>query len=232
MSSNLPTVDQTVIEEIILALESMQVVLEENPLEFGPKSLNQKTAQARKHLAATEMIFSKISHWIQKYKAAHRTASSLLELDKKALFSDDPETRVGRNAMDRDAIASTKLRPQVEEVSRLAGILDDLGSLMTIIRSKRADLKDIQGRLRDQVKLCQEEIGLGGRWGYNKTPAEPKTGGHTVMDLHRLFKGGEDPSETKDPQSQLDLSVSDTEKGVGMEFASSEEDFDSILDDV
>jgi hypothetical protein len=27
------------------------------------------------------------------------------------------------------------------------------------------DLKDIQGRLKDQLKLCQEGLGLGRRWG-------------------------------------------------------------------
>jgi hypothetical protein len=36
---------------------------------------------------------------------------------------------------------------------------------MTVIKAKRTDLKDLQGRLRDQLKLCQEQIALGQRWG-------------------------------------------------------------------
>jgi hypothetical protein len=36
---------------------------------------------------------------------------------------------------------------------------------MTVIKAKRTDLKDLQGRLRDQLKLCQEQISLGQRWG-------------------------------------------------------------------
>jgi hypothetical protein len=43
--------------------------------------------------------------------------------------------------------------------------IQDLDSVLSVIRVKRTDLKDIQGRLRDQFKICQEEIGLGARWG-------------------------------------------------------------------
>ena len=43
--------------------------------------------------------------------------------------------------------------------------IQDLDAVLSVIRAKRTDLKDIQGRLRDQFKICQEEIGLGGRWG-------------------------------------------------------------------
>jgi hypothetical protein len=37
--------------------------------------------------------------------------------------------------------------------------------VLVVVRTKRADLKDISSRLRDQLKICQEEINLGGRWG-------------------------------------------------------------------
>ena len=36
---------------------------------------------------------------------------------------------------------------------------------MAVIKSRRTDLKDVQGRLRDQLRLCQEETGLGAKWG-------------------------------------------------------------------
>ena len=42
-----------------------------------------------------------------------------------------------------------------------------------VVKSKRYDLKDIQGRLKDQMHLCQEEIGLGSRWG-SRIPDAPE----------------------------------------------------------
>jgi hypothetical protein len=53
-----------------------------------------------------------------------------------------------------------------------------------VVRIKRADLKDIQGRLRDQLKVCQEEIGLGGRWGRAGSSLRPSDpAGDSVHEL-------------------------------------------------
>ena len=59
------------------------------------------------------------------------------------------------------------------------------------------DLKDVQGRIRDQIKLCQEEIGLGGRWGSKPVPgreapdleSSPDVDKKTLKDLHEMFTG-------------------------------------------
>ena len=41
---------------------------------------------------------------------------------------------------------------------------------LTVVKAKRTDLKDVQRALRDQMKLCQEEIGLGNQWGSKLPP--------------------------------------------------------------
>ena len=192
--SDLPAINQDAIDHIFVSLVKMEIKLEENPLEYGPRHFNMKTAQARRFLADTESLFLKVSSWIQKYKAAHRVSETLLELNKKNLYTNDPETRAGRNFSDREAIASVKLRSDVEELSRMVSVLEDLGAVITAIKSKRADLKDIQGRIRDQIKLCQEEIGLGGRWGSRpppgvkapELPEGPKP--ESLRDLKNLFE--------------------------------------------
>ena len=127
----------------------------------------------------------------------------VLDLEKKNLFTNDPEVRAGRNFADREAIAVMQLRAQVEELSSLEGVLDDLDSLVAVIRAKRSDLRDVQARLRDQMRLCQEEIGLGGRWG-SKTPAgkvppsldnSPSAERTTLRDLQDMFHDSSQPVE-------------------------------------
>jgi hypothetical protein len=81
----------------------------------------------------------------------------------------------------------------VELVSRLASTRDDLVMIMSAVKSKKADLKDAQGRLRDQLKLCQEQIGLGQRWGSKaaaskvEDPSAPGIG-LSPHDLRGMFK--------------------------------------------
>ena len=193
----LPTISPEYIANVFEALGAMEVLLDENPLDYGPRRLNNKVAEARKMLSDTESIFLKVTQAIQKYRAAHRAAETQLNLEKKSLMANDPETRAGRNLATQDAIASMKLRDQVEEVERLQSTLDDLDTLVSVIRAKRADLKDIQGRIRDQIKLCQEEIGLGGRWGSKPPPGTnapdldglPKPEGKSLRELQDMFEG-------------------------------------------
>lgn len=201
-ASELPVIDQVAIDKIFVALTAMEIPLEENPLEFGPRHLNMKTAQARSRLAEVESLYLRVSSWIQKYKAAHRAAETLLDLNKKNLYTNDPETRAGRNVADREAIASIKLRPTVEELSKIGAVLDDLNAVLSAIKSKRADLKDIQGRIKDQILLCREEIGLGSRWGSKPPPGsksevlseDPVVKGTSLRDLEKMFADGKPPA--------------------------------------
>jgi hypothetical protein len=66
-----------------------------------------------------------------------------------------------------------------------------------VIKSKRADLRDIQQRIRDQMKLCYEEIGIGGRWGSKPPPgtrapdlpdAAPDPEKKSLRDLQDMFQ--------------------------------------------
>jgi len=206
----------------------MEVELDENPLEYGPQRLNVKVAEVRRFLAATEKMFMEVSHWIQQYKSTQRAAKVLLDLEVKNLLANDPEVRTGRNLETMQAVAHMKLRPEVEAVSKLDAALEDLDALMAVIKSKRYDLKDIQGRIREQTKLCQEEIGLGGRWGSKPPPGsnaptlppeKPKT---SLKELREHFQQPEAAEpEVAEPEvaDSLDLTSSVCSVCGGQQFS-------------
>ena len=195
LDTALPVVDQKVVDYIFQALGAMEVDLDENPLEFGPRRLNYKVAEVRRMLTDMESLYLQISGYIQKYKSAHRAANASLEMSKKHLMANDPEVRAGRNLATQDALASVKLREDVERVSRMVSVLEDLDAMMTVIKSKRADLKDIQTRIKDQINLCREEVALGGKWGSKPPPGTiapdlnktPKADSRSLRDLQNLF---------------------------------------------
>ena len=195
MSVELPQITQALVDSVFQALVSMEVELDENPLEYGPRRLNKKTADTRRLLSECENLFLRISGWLQKCRSGQRAAESELELEKKHLFANDPEVRAGRNVSTQDAIASMKLRPLVEELAKIRSITEDLEAMLVVVKSKRNDLKDVQRRLGDQIRLCAEEIGLGNKWGtkiYGKTPdleAAPNKDHQTLTELRAMFLG-------------------------------------------
>ena len=164
-NNNLPVVDEARISAIFASLEGMDVALDPDPLQYGPKRLNHNVAKVRSMLSRCERIYLQVSHDLQNYKSSHRTSELDFDLQMQDLLANDPEVKAGRNVRDRDALGTMKLRAGREQVMSLEVAIQDLEMVLTVIKAKRADLRDIQGRLRDQMKLCQEEVGLGSRWG-------------------------------------------------------------------
>jgi len=169
----LPTVDAERVTRIFNQLSRMEIALDSDPLIFGPKRLQAKVAGARDLLTRCERIFLQVSHDLAVFKTTHRQASTDLDLQMQDLLANDIEVRAGRNVRDREAVANTKLRAEREIMLNLEMGIQDLEMVMTVVKAKRADLKDVQGRIRDQLKLCQEEISLGRRWGSRPAPGEP-----------------------------------------------------------
>lgn len=153
-------------------LATLNVELDDDPLLYGPKRLNGKIAQTRKMLTRCEQIFLELSRRLHGCQREQRKQTALLDMSKQDLLANDPEVRAGRNIADRDAIAAIKLRPQIEMSHRLETATTDLETVMLVVKAKRLDLKDLQNRLKDQIKVCQDEIGLGARWGSAKPPSE------------------------------------------------------------
>lgn len=197
MSDPIPSVPDSYIDRVFEKISEMTIELDNDPIELGPKRLNNKVAEARGHLSDCESLFIEVSRLLQKFKSAHRTLQTEFEINKKHLFANDPEVRSLPHVTDREALATMKLREQVREMEAVARNVPDLEALITIIKAKRSDLKDLQSRLRDQIKLCQEEIGLGAKWGSKPPPGakvpdldrNPKVPKQTVKELRNLFEG-------------------------------------------
>ncbi|MDB4278197.1 hypothetical protein N9917_01205 [Deltaproteobacteria bacterium] len=183
--SEKPLVDEERIRAVYEDLAKMEVSLDRDPLIYGPKRLNEKTAIIRQFLTRTERIFLSVSQDLAILKRKHRLAETDFRLLEQDLLANDPNVRAGRSVKDREALAHVKLRDEVENITELASAINDLDASLTVVKAKRTDLKDVQRALRDQMKLCQEEIHLGNNWGSrlppgNKDPIDPSLVGTTA----------------------------------------------------
>lgn len=231
------------IEDVFTSLEAMTVELDDDPLEYGPRRLALKVSETRSHLTRCEQLSLQISRLLQQYKRGHRAAQLEFDLKLQHMLANDPEVRAGRNVADRNAIATVKLNEQREAMSHMEVVIQDLEVVMTSIKSKRADLRDVQGRLRDQMRLCQEEVGLGGKWGSKAHGSGPTLSNAPLIDtkalreLDALFSGAEvhvsDPSDLVVPTPVVPTPVVAVEPAPAPpELPSGEgtdDDFDSIL---
>lgn len=214
--STLPIVDDSYTRRVFDALTQMEVDLDDDPLVFGPKRLNSKVALCRQHLSRCQQIFLQLSDDLHRLNRAHRQAKLDYDLQMQDMLANDPEVRAGRNVRDREAVAATKLRAEREEIFRLETSIQDLDAVMTVVKAKREDLKDIQGRIRDQVKLCQEEINLGAKWG---TAPPPGTKAPSLEDRPRVDPKALDQFNDLVGSMGGESSVSDLDQFVKQELA-------------
>jgi hypothetical protein len=158
-------IEQEYIDRIYARLTTMDVNLDSDPIEFGPSRLNYKVSLVRGHLSSTEKIFMEVSHNLQKFKRDLLIKQTEYTIEQTQLIANDPHVRSGRSQKEREALAATRLVHIQAKINDHTLSSHDLEDLMRVIKAKRTDLKDLQGRLRDQLKLCQEQIALGQRWG-------------------------------------------------------------------
>ena len=191
----IPVVDLERIGNTYAELKKMEIRLDPNPIEYGPKRFNNRIAQVRTMLTRLEQLFLQTSEDLHYFKRQISKRHALYELEKRDLMINDPKCRVGRSQGEREALADVQLRSEIEQIQKLQIAANDLEALMTVIKSKRTDLKDIQGRMRDQMKLIEHDLGMGARWGSN---APPSTASQSVSEIDDLLAGVDSASGIKD----------------------------------
>jgi hypothetical protein len=201
-----PQVDLDRIRDMYSELKKMQVKLDPNPIEYGPKRFNTRIARVRAMLNRVDQIFLQTSEDLHYFQRIINAKQTYYELEKRELMVNDPRCRVGRSQQEREALADVQLRGQIEEIIELKQATHDLETMMVSIKSKRTDLKDAQGRMRDQMKLIEHDIGMGARWGNHAPSAEFN---ETADEIDGMLKAvdrdfGIDPDEDEEEDEEED----------------------------
>ena len=160
------------IDRIFEEISTMSVVLDDDPIRYGPKRVTGKVATAKKLVSRCTEIEIALSKELNDLNRSLRSAQADLDLATQELLTKDPEVRAGRSVKDREAIATMKLREETKLVREVEQAVEEVKSAILVVKTQKADLKDTQSRLRDQIRLIHEEISLGSMWGSAPAPDE------------------------------------------------------------
>jgi len=225
-------IEQEYIDGIFNTLTRMDVELDPNPIEFGPSSLNEKTAKVRLFLSKTEKIFMEVSHSLARYKRDLLISENVYKISINRLIAEDPHVRSGRSQAEREAFAQARLSDLTSNMDDLRLNVNDLEELVKVIKAKRSDLKDLQGRLKDQLKLCQEQIALGQRWGSKKSTPVDQPKSEVVLEedeLDSIFAQALGQDKTQEVL-ESNASEDDLASFLNSEINEDEREMDDALD--
>lgn len=208
IAESVPVVDQERLSSTYEELGAMDVRLDPNPIIYGPTRFNNRIAKVRSMLSRVEQVFLQVSEDLHWFKRKYRGLTTLYELEKRDLMINDPKCRVGRSQGEREALADVQLRKKIEKIEDLKSNAEDLEILMAAIKSKRTDLKDIQGRMRDQMKMIDQDQAMGARWGKQPAPALADASVNDHIDS-LLTTVNEEMETTEDVEDVEDVEVVD-----------------------
>lgn len=234
--TDLPIITEEYLRKVFNDLTKMDVSLDGDPLVFGPKRLNSKVALCREHLNRCQQIYLQLADDMHQLSRANRRAKLDFDIKFQDLMANDPDVRSNKNVRDREAVANTRLRDEREALSDIEMSISDLESVISVVKAKREDLKDIQGRIRDQVKLCQEEIGLGARWGSAPPPGTfisldkgPRVDPRSIEALNEAVGGLDGESNISDLEKYLRDEIAINPDVPATSYFDEEEDEEEVV---
>ena len=183
----MPLITDEWINSLYERLSKLDVQLDPNPLELGPGSMNNKHSELRTAISSLEKISLEVLHNLHSFKRELTSQKLNYSLEQTRLMASDPQVKVGRSQAEREALAATKLTRFIIAINELDLAVQDLEAADKVIKGKRNDLKNLQATLKDQFRLCQEQINLGGRWGRSapstsfQRPSQPSSSGDAEM---------------------------------------------------
>lgn len=169
-----PLIDREYLDTLSKRMISVRVDLDPDPLNQGPTVLNEKIAETANQLTKVRNIQAKLEHNLLLVKRQERVVGKMLELKINDLIVNDPMIKPLKSQKDRDAAARLALQDAVDNHSRYLDAIFEVESVMEVAKLKTSELRDVSRSLKDQMRMCQEEIKLGGRWGKTPTKAVKK----------------------------------------------------------
>lgn len=217
-----PHVDFDFISQAFDVLRDMAVELDDDPILHDGGRLRYKIAQARNHLTECTDLLLRVSKEIHRIKKRLNQHDALLQIQINYLLTNDPEVMKQPNQTCKMAAARLKVIEMHTDVSLLEQALQEWEVLEKSAKGKRSDLRDLQRRLKDQMRLCQDEISSGGRWlkrpPGTKLPRLESSKPGKVDSMERILTAGE-----RDPDVRVEADEDEDTTDLADQFL---EDFD------
>lgn len=215
-----PYFDIAVVEHLFSLLAQMEIELDDDPLLYGPKRLNQKIAEAQKLRMACANLDMKVSRFLSRLSRQLHATELEFDIRKRELMAADPEVRAQRNLSMQESTAIMKLVDDFRDLFYLQEAVREMNDVLKVIKFRHSVITDAQKRIKEQQRMCEREIDLGSYWGSRHPKAKklkfaPISGG--IDDLveeaekeflaakHQREASSEDDDEAEDNPTQEDV---------------------------
>lgn len=201
--------EQSYVDRIYKEIGELRIELEPDPTILGARYIQGVTSKCRNYLNRVTQIRIQLSQKKRNLMMQVAGAETALSIERSRLLAEDDTVKRGSNIADREAIANTMLRRQINDIASMKMDLLDIETVDKAVKMSHDELIRTSQEIKVQRSLLFSDRTSGAGYG-DETPIDgskpppPPTGEINENELENLMKGSvplvSDPApEEEDP---------------------------------
>lgn len=201
--------EQSYVDQLYREISVLRIELEPDPTILGARYIQGVTSKCRNYLNRVSLIRIQLNQKKRNLMMQIAGEETTLTIERSRLLAEDDTVKRGSNIADREAIANTMLRQQINRISAMKMDLLDIETVDKAVKMAHDELIRTSQEIKVQRSLLFSDRTSGAGYG-DETPIDgskpppPSTGEINENELENLMRGSvplvKDPApEEEDP---------------------------------
>jgi len=167
-------VEQSYVDRLYSEISELRIELEPDPTILGARYIQSVTSRCRNHLNRVALIRVQLNQKKRNLMVQIAGEETSLSIEKSSLLAGNDTVRRGSNIADREAIANTMLRQQINRISVLKLDLLDIDTVDKAVKMIHDELIRTSQEIKVQRSLLFSDRNSGAGYG-DETPINGST---------------------------------------------------------
>jgi hypothetical protein len=185
-------VDQSYVDQLYREISVLRLELEPDPTILGARYIQGVTSKCRNYLNRVSLIRIQLNQRKRNLMMQIAGEETTLSIEKSRLLAEDETVRRGSNIADREAIANTMMRQQINRIAVMKMDLLDIETVDKAVKMAHDELIRTSQEIKVQRSLLFSDRNSGAGYG-DETPIDgstpPPTAEINENELEDLMKG-------------------------------------------
>jgi len=202
-------VEQSYVDQLYRDISVLRIELEPDPTILGARYIQGVTSKCRNYLNKVSLIRIQLNQKKRNLMMQIAGEETTLSIEKSRLLAEDDTVKRGSNIADREAIANTMLRQQINRIAAMKMDLLDIETVDKAVKMAHDELIRTSQEIKVQRSLLFSDRTSGAGYGDEtpidgSSPPPPATADINENELENLMRGSvplvKDPApEEEDP---------------------------------
>lgn len=186
--------EQSYVDQLYREISVLRIELEPDPTILGARYIQGVTSKCRNYLNKVSLIRIQLNQKKRNLMMQIAGEETSLTIEKSRLLAEDDTVKRGSNIADREAIANTMLRQQINRIASMKMDLLDIETVDKAVKMAHDELIRTSQEIKVQRSLLFSDRNSGAGYG-DETPIDgsrpppPPTGEINENELETLMKG-------------------------------------------